>query len=413
MSNNDALVQRIVAIIQTHVNPKQGLSNLKQNRNIVPGIIAIIKGAIGKNAKVAVAVVQAAPRSDVANAITKLIQNSVYIPRPVASAVVETLGPEHQSLVDKLKQMLSGIFSPKNKMPTYGPASQPNFIEPKITGKNNQGRNIYNQTPPMPGYKWATRNGKTGWYRNVAPVPGAAPGPAAPAPGPAAPRPNVTRNYTKMNIRELLKAMREYPQNRPAILDALRKAIEKELRDIKYEYSRSRRARKLGDLLRLLPRNYNGRRNASSLVVNDVRDTRNKRELSNLRSNLGSVPNENIRRAFEEQRRRFGRSTENTSPRRGERRGERREGISRRYGESNNNYSRRVNNSEKQRELVNLMRRRRAARIGGSGGYGGGAGAGNGGGGRAGTEVKLETEARRPRRPCRRISKRRLIMQVA
>jgi hypothetical protein len=389
MSNNDALVQRIIAIIQTHVNPKQGLANLKQNRNIVPGIVAIIKGAIGKNTKVAVAVVKAAPTSDVANAITKLIQNSVYIPRPVASAAAETLGPEHQSLINKLKQMFkwpwSGIFSPKNKMPTYGPASQPNFIEPKITGKNNQGRNIYNQTPPMPGYVLTTRNKKTGWYRNTG-APAAAPGAA---PGPA-PKPNVARNYTKMSTRELIKAIREYPQNRPAILDALRKAIEKEIRDIKYEYSRSRRARKLGDLLRLLPRNYNGRRNVSSLVVDDVRETRNKRELSNLRSNLGSVPNENIRRAFEEQRRRFGRSTENESPRRGERRGERREVISRRYGESNTNYSRRVNNSEKQRELVNLIRRRRAARIGGSGGgggaggYGGSAGAGNGGGGAGG-----------------------------
>ena len=436
MSNNDALVQRIVEIIRTHVNPKKGLANLKQNRNIVPGIVAIIKGAIGKNSKVAVAVVQAAPTSDVANAITKLIknsvklpsnvtvaaiptlvvggkpkaavqvikqanannvadaitkliQNSVSIPRPVVTAAVETLGPEHQSLIDKMKQMFrwpwSGIFSPKDKMPVYGPASQPNFIEPVKTGVNNQGRNTYNQKPPAPGYVLTTRNKKTGWYKNVgAAVPGAPPAPPS----------NTARNYTKMSTRELLKALREYPQNRPVIMDALRKAIEKELRDVKYEYSRSRRVRKLGDLLRLLPRNYNGRRNASSMVVNDVRETRNKRELSNLRSNLGSVPNENIRRAFEEQRRRFARTTANETPRRGERR----EMISRRYGESNTNYSRRVNNSEKQRELLNLMRRRRAARIGGSGagggsgnggagGYGGGGaggGSGNGGGGGSG-----------------------------
>ena len=368
MSNNDALVQQIIAIIKTHVNPKQGLANLKQNTNIVPGIVSIIKGAIGKNTNVAVAVVKTAPSNDVANAITKFIQNSVRIPRPVASAAVGALGPEHQSLIDKLKQMFkwpwTGIFSRKNKMPTYGPASQPNFIEPKITGKNNQGKNVYNQSPPMPGYVLTTRNGKTGWYRNSAPVPGAAPRPL-----------NGTRNYTKMSTRELIKAIREYPQNRAVILDALRKAIEKEIRDIKYEYSRSRRARKLGDLLRMLPRNYNGRRKVSSMVVDDVRETRNKRELTNLRSNLGNVPNENIRRAFDEQRRRFGRSVENETPRRSERRGERREAVSRRFGESSNNYSRRVNNSEKQRELMNLMSRRRAARIGGpSATYGGGAG---------------------------------------
>lgn len=423
MSNNDALVQRIVEIIRTHANPKQGLSNLKQNRNIVPGIVAIIKGAIGKNSEVAVAVVKTAPTSDVANAIikliknsvklpsnvtvaaipslvvggkpkaavqvikqanannvanaiTKLIQNSVRIPRPVVTAAVETLGPEHQSLIDKLKQMWLGIFSPKDKMPVYGPASQPNFIEPVKSGVNNQGRNIYNQTPPVPGYVLTTRNGKTRWYKNTG---GAPPG--------VAPKPNVARNYTKMSTRELLKALREYPQNRPAILDALRKAIEKEIRDIKYEYSRSRRARKLGDLLRMLPRNYNGRRNASSMVVDDVRETRNTRELSNLRSNLGSVQNENIRRAFEEQRRRFARTTANETPRRGERR----EVISRRYGESTNNYSRRVNNSGNQRELLELMRRRRAARIGGGAAAGNGGGAGGYGNGGAAPPPPLPT----------------------
>ena len=213
MSNNDALVQRIVAIIQTHVNPKQGLANLKQNRNIVPGIVAIIKGAIGKNSKVAAAVVQSAPPSDVANAITKLIQNSVKIPspvtvaaipplvtgkqttaavqvikqanasdvasaitkliqnsvripRPVAGAAIQTLKtepiPEHTSLIDKLKQMFrwpwSGIFSPKDKMPVYGPASQPNFIEPVKTGVNNQGRNTYNQNKECQIYQTESRN---------------------------------------------------------------------------------------------------------------------------------------------------------------------------------------------------------------------------------------------------------------
>ena len=419
MSNNDALVQRIIQIIQTHVNPKQGLSNLKRNQNIVPGIVSIITRSVNTNAAkvvtvapaedvakaitkliqnsvklsspvtvaaipplvvggqtpAAVQVIKQANARDVAAAITKLIQNSVRVPRPVAEAAINTLQteptPEHLSLINRLKGIKwpwSGFFSRKGKMPTYGPNVQPNFVPPVKTGVNNHGRNTYNQTPPMPGYILTTRNGRTGWYRNK--------GPFVPPTGPTDPTtaPPQPRNYSKMSIRELLDALRKYPENRSPISDALRKALEKELRDIKYEYSKSRRARKLGDLLRLLPRNYRNRRNASSMVVDDIRETRNGRELSNLRSNLGRVPNENIRRAFENQNRRFRRDGERErtrdrySP-------TRRYTPSRRYGESNNNYDRRVKNTQSQRELMELMRRRRAAYLrGGNGGGGSGSG---------------------------------------
>ena len=485
MSNTDAIVQKIVDIIRTHANPKQGLSNLKQNQNIVPGIVAIIKKSVGTNAvkvinaaptndvakaitkliqnsvkipsnvvpisiqklevggepevavqvvkqanardvasaitkliknsvkisspvtvaaipalvaggqtPAAVQIIRQANARDVASAITKLIQNSVRIPRPVANAAMQTLQteptPERQSLINRLKGIKwpwSGFFSGKGKMPAYGPNVQPNFVEPVKTGVNNQGRNTYNQTPPMPGYVLTTKNGKTGWYRNKGAVPLPSSRPMGPPIGPTQPR-----NYTKMSIRELLDAMKRYPENRPTIMDALRKALEKAIRDIKYEYSRPRRARKLGDLLRLLPRNFRNRRNASSIVVDDIRDTRNGRELSNLTSNLGSVPNENIRRAIENQRRRFEeerrRRTGSTTLRRyGDSYEPRRYGGNpyepRRYGESNNNYTRRVKTNEGQRELMELMRRRRAARTGGGGSrYGSG---GNGGGGGSNT----------------------------
>ena len=249
MSNNDALVQRIVQIIQTHANPKQGLSNLKQNQNIVPGIVAIIKKSVGTNAakvinaaptndvakaitkliqnsvkipsnvvpisiqklevggepEVAVQVVKQANARDVASAITKLIQNSVKISSPVTVAAIPALvaGGQTSAAVQIIKRAnardvasaitkliqnsvrippevsaaaaakrpslfnrLGEMFSRKGKMPTYGPNVQPNFVEPVKTGVNNQGRNTYNQTPPMPGYVLTTRNGKTGWFRN-------------------------------------------------------------------------------------------------------------------------------------------------------------------------------------------------------------------------------------------------------
>lgn len=402
--STENVVRKIVDAVRNSTNPKQSLSNLKRNQDIVPAIVAIIQGAV--NQTTAAQVVTHAPTDDIVDAITRAIRNSVKLPAPVAGAAVApviakapssvavpviqqapandvaramttavqngvALPPEVLQAAEQKKpglfQRLVGFFAPKNKMPTYGPETRPNFIEPKITGKNNQGRNTYNQTPPAPGYILTTRNGKLGWYKNNTP--------SAPTSGPAPPPPQ-SRNYSKMTVRELLKAMKDYPANREAISQALRKAFDKELRDLRYEYSRSRRVRKLGDLLRLLPRNYDGRRNASSIIVNDVRNTRNARDLSNLRSNLGSVPNENIRRAFEEQRRRFERSrTTETGSRR---RNVERYTPSRRYGEGNTNYYRRVKSTDNQRELVELMRRRRAARVGEGGN--GGAGGGNGGG---------------------------------
>jgi len=103
MSNNDALVQRIVQIIQTHASPKQGLSNLKQNQNIVPGIVAIIKKSVGTNAA---KVINAAPTNDVAKAITKLIQNSVKIPSNVVPISIQKLevGGEPEVAVQVVKQ---------------------------------------------------------------------------------------------------------------------------------------------------------------------------------------------------------------------------------------------------------------------------------------------------------------------
>ena len=339
MAGNDALVQTIVEIIKSRVNTKQALANLGKNQNLAPAITEIIKKSISG----APQVVAQTPPDVVVRAIVKAVQNGIQVSRPVANAAIEPViqGGAPPIVTTKVIQQASpdvvvraivnalkrGIEVPKEVLnaaakKNFRPkgsmtSNRPNFIAPTQTGLNNQGRPTYNQVPPFPGYVLTTRNKTTGWYRNAGPV------------APSRPPPNQPRNYSTMSIRELLEAMRKYPANREKISQALRKAFDKVLRDLRSEYSRSRRVRKLGDLLRLLPRNYNGRRNASSMVVNDVRETRNTRELSNVRSNLGSVPNENIRRAFENQRRRF-EKRENE---------ERRPPIAtRRYGESNNNY---------------------------------------------------------------------------
>ena len=373
--SNDELVRKITNIIRTSANPKQGLNNLKRNQDIVPGIVAIIKGAVGGPATTS-AVVQHVPIDDLVNSITKLIRNSVTLPPRASEVVVERLSQENQTneLVQKIllalktaiptpailnqnskpvgaigrafyagKKIgwvfmtpngpglkpkgkttpvteykgwrLSGprntnaynlyytkaprtpgtpwkwpsIFSRKNRMPNG------NFVPPTQVGVNNMGRPTYG--PPPPGYVLTTRNNKTGYFKNMGPANVSYPKP-----------PVVPRNYSKMGLKELLNARSKYPENAEKITTLIKELFSQALRDLKNE-SGSKRARKIGELLRLLPRNFNGRRNATSMVIDNVRNARNERELSNLAANLGRVPNENIARAFAEQKKRLKRKT--------------------------------------------------------------------------------------------------------
>ena len=350
--SNDELVLKITNVIRTHVNPKQGMSNLKRNQDIVPGIVTIIKNSVGGQATTN-SLVQHAPVNDLVNSITKLIRNKVALTPNTKAKIVERLntnGNQSNELVQKILQSLRqslpptrpAIFSPSSNMPPYGPETKPNFVPPVSNGVNNNGRPKY--APPPPGYVLTTRNNRgTGYYLNKVPAGPVPAGPVGPVPPPAAPR-----NYSKLGLRELMNARVKYPANAERINKAIRELFDQAIRELKYE-SGSRRARKIGELLRLLPRNFSGRRNATSLVINNVRNTRNERELQNLASNLGRVSNENIARAFAEQKKRLKRKTN--------------EGSYRRAEEGRN---------------LNEIRRRRAVLGGGNvGGYGGGSGGGN------------------------------------
>jgi hypothetical protein len=352
---NDELVQKILTIVRTHVNPRQGLVNLKKNQDIVPGIVKIIKDNLGE----APTVVSHAPVNDVKISILKLVKNSIKISPKVTAAVNTKLEKEGNKGFFKT---ILGFFSPKNKMATYGPGAPPNFIEPKILGSNLQRRPIYNKSNWPPGYIFTTRGNKTGFFKNTGGAPPTAPVGPPVFPGPPPPLvpvgPVAARNYTKMTLKNLLNARRKYPNNADSISKAIRKIFEDELRSVRYD-GRTKRARRIGDLLRILPRNFNGRRNATALVIDDIRNTRNKTNLSNLKSNLGSVPNEDVRRAFDEQRRRLERrkspyESGNEYRRRGER--EPRRFSPRRSGESNYNYDRR-----RAEYNGNELRRRREA----------------------------------------------------
>ena len=432
--SNDELVRKITNVIRTHANPKQGLSNLKRNQDLIPGIVAIIKKAVGGQGTTN-AVVRQAPIDDLVNSITKLIRNGVRVTPSTKVEVVQRLSSNGNQTNDLIQRILEAfrsalptpvpvisnqnskpegaigeaywagkrkgwvygtsntpmfkpagkepvaeykgwrlrgprngtaynfyytkrtrtpIFSSTSNMPPYGPETKPNFLPPVNNGVNNNGRPKY--APPPRGYVLTTRNnGRTGYYLNKGPVampPGAVTvpvGPVGPVPPPAAPR-----NYSKLGLKELMNARAKYPANAERINKAIRELFEQALRELKYE-SGSRRARKIGEILRILPRNFSGRRNATSLVINNVRNTRNERELQNLATNLGRVPNEDIARAFSEQKKRLKRKANNG----------RVGGNRRRTVEGNN---------------LNELRRRRTVLGGSGGGSGGGFGGGSGGG---------------------------------
>jgi hypothetical protein len=205
-------------------------------KNIVPIITKIIKGAVGN--------MKTVPKNVISNIFKNKIPKSIVNASRNATPVVP-------------------IFSPKNKMNNFIPAN-------KFNGKK-------------PGYVFSTRNNRTGYYKNTGTV--------------YDPEPLRSRNYSQLSLRQLLQALKNYPSNSSIILEQIRKVFSQELRNLRYA-SGSARHRKLGDILRLLPRNFKNRGNATSMVINGIRNASSLRTLGNIATNLGSVPNENIKSAF-------------------------------------------------------------------------------------------------------------------
>jgi hypothetical protein len=263
---------------------------------------------------------------------------------------------------------------PENGQPPRGPngpQGPPNFVPVDL---NSNGNPII---PPggKPGYVLTTRKNQFGWWRNVQPKPRIFnPFIRAPPTGPQGPE-GPPRNYTGKEIDDLLRALRNNPENRSLILEEIKKKLAVMRRNLRYE-SKGRRARKWGEFLRRAPRNLPGRRNVTTDVIENIRDSRNKRELDNFTSNLGRVPNENIRLAVSEQRRRLARKMSpnneieygrrrrpnNDMYRRREILERRRVNLGSRYsGETNVNYARRKSEYNRNKQEANrqeiVMRR--------------------------------------------------------
>jgi hypothetical protein len=293
---SDDIVNRIVQSLKS--------ASLKQipEQNLVPAITKIIRGAVQQNK----------PTNVISNSVASI---SVTLPGPIASAVVKKLPPKdlvpvitaiikgavgEDAAVAVIKtapanailKSISGNISSKIKNALRQrkllPSSMNNFI-PANLGNNEKPK----FSGAKPRYVFTTGSKGTGYYRNTY-VPRST-GPLGPPP---------PRNYSRMGLRELLDALKKFPGNSKNIMGLIRKIFDEEI----YKLQRLRgsmRLRRAGNLLRTIPRNFSGRGNATSLVIDNVRNTRNMRELNNSRRNLGQVPNENIRRAFDEQRRRL------------------------------------------------------------------------------------------------------------
>ena len=331
--------QEIANIIIRSVRSKNNLEKLKKEKNIIPGIVNIIKGAVPPPE--AVQVINKISAENLAKAITIIIKNKVNIQPSLLEIIAKKLKlPRISNQNSKPEGAIgSAFFGSARQGWVFGTPTMPMFkingkLFPKFNGwylrrrdsgapnnfefhysflSNNMNVNFIpvnlnssgKVKPPPSGYVLTTRNGLTGYFKNTK-LEGPEPPPLPPPlPSPAPPPPLLpVVNYSKMTISQLLNARKKTPRNRSVINDAIIKLMNKDLYNIKYKTLTSR-IRKLGDILRSLPINYKGRRDLTSLVINDIRNTRSERELNNLRTNLGKIPNENIRRTMEEQLRRF------------------------------------------------------------------------------------------------------------
>jgi hypothetical protein len=139
--SNDELVRKITNVIRTHANPKQGLKNLKRNQDIVPGIVAIIKNAVGGQATTN-ALVKNAPVNDLVNSIAKLVRNKVALTPNTEAKIVERLstnGNQSNELVQKILQSLrqslpSTAISNQNSNPTKQSILLPTSKMPQAAG---------------------------------------------------------------------------------------------------------------------------------------------------------------------------------------------------------------------------------------------------------------------------------------
>ena len=309
LPNVKNLTSRVLNLIRAHLTPPSATST--ENLNITSKLLSLILAGIRPLKK--------SPSNN------KVMANFILAPKFSGSKK----GYVFTTRAGFFKNKGNGtLFNFRNVLG----ASNTNFIENKV--------------------------GKTGYFLNKGEVRGGIFGLPF---GPSSKPNNVKRNYTKMTLKQLLDHLRLYPQNKDAIRSAIYKLFDEELKSARYE-SRTKRARRLGDLLRVLPRNFSRRGDATVMVIEDIRDSRNLTNLSNFKTNLGRVPNENISRMFDEQKRRLTRKPTETNAE-----------FERRRRAVNENEMRRrrraVNENEMRRRRrtanENEMRRRRAV----GGGY--------------------------------------------
>ena len=237
-------------------------------KNFVPTITQIIKGAVGNEA--GIAIVKTVPKSVISNIFKNKIKNE--FPKPIVNAA--------RNAGVTVPTAIAAAASGPNKPPGVNSASGPNK-PPGVNSASGPKPPSSNKVPMVkpifsPKNKMNQSNKKPGYL---------------------VPEPPRPRNYNQLSLRQLLQYLKMYPANSSIILEQIRKVFSQELRNLRYSSGASRH-RKLGDILRLLPRNFKNRGNATSMVINSIRNASSLRTLGNIATNLGSVPNENIKRAF-------------------------------------------------------------------------------------------------------------------
>ena len=319
------LAEVIIKLVTTASTPaapqnlKQTLNtNIKKN-TLANAIVEIIKGGASKNVKKSV--ISVLPPESLADAILIIVSSTINAKSVLTKELSEELNkslssaPSNKTDVAKLiLNIIKNATSPSGLTKNTAnevlkragpPPESPGFIRRLILGvmgKNataEQKKKIEENMGKVPKPEGNTSNVIykliMNMFKNKFPVPPKMSNGGAPPPGPGGPPPPPAspRNYSKMNLENLINSLKKYPDNASTIRAYIRKLLNRELSNMRWSRGVGL-YRRAAELLRLLPPNLSNRSRIIDLLLNEIERISSLSNLEAARRYLRSVRNRNI-----------------------------------------------------------------------------------------------------------------------
>ena len=167
---DDEIVKRITRAVKSSTT-KKDIERLRQNSNIVPAIVKILRGAV--NQKTAIEVINKIPRQEFNESVSQIVRKNIPISAPIKNEIVSRISspllppkplPPNPLLPPKpILPPKPLLPPPRNNSKMIGPKpnDKPGYVFTTRNGKTGSNM-IGPNTNVKPGYVFTTRNGKTG-----------------------------------------------------------------------------------------------------------------------------------------------------------------------------------------------------------------------------------------------------------